>query len=173
MRIACLVLLLSAPAFGQEMNDPTGKVFTSLADYTVNRDKVMKKCVFFAVAEIHMLRKGDEPEVTQHFLTALFDHNRLLTYRANGTFGMPERPWMQTWQEWLEHAGQTKSRVRLWNWGNNEYHKQKVGEKQLDFMQKSSGSFSFVDPISSEPTRLLISFKSRTTLRSTSWRTEN
>ena len=53
---------------------------------------------------------------------------------------------MQSWQEWLVHAGEIRNRVRLWNYGNKPYFKKKVGEKQLDFMQYSSGGFQFVDP---------------------------
>ena len=147
MRFAAIALLFTSTCFAQddgEADDKTGKVFESLADYTVNRDAVMKRCAFFAVGEVQRASEAGAPKTSQHFWSVYSNSSRSINYRANCSWPHLDRKWMQVWHEILSVPGVRKGRARYWNQG--EFKKQKAGEKRFDFRQRATGAFMFVDP---------------------------
>jgi hypothetical protein len=146
MRLAIFALLITLPCLANgEYEDPTGKVYSSLADYTVNRDAVMKKCAFLAVGEVHRVSDAG-PKISQHFWTKYSDNSRGIEYRANCCWPHDDRKWLQVWHEIVKTPGTMTGRSHYWNQPNKKYEKRNVGEKHFDFMQRTTGAFTIVDP---------------------------
>ncbi|MGB7345096.1 MAG: hypothetical protein WBD20_12855 [Pirellulaceae bacterium] len=149
MRSILIVLLASTTIVAQEKNgvdDSTGKVFSSIADFTLNRDEVSSRYGFLAVGEVQngeLLERGKAPRITQGYWFRAGNRRPNYSYYSQVIYN---ESGSQEWREFREASGKISmrrvSRVRQIA---TPYIDKKNDESILDF-QSRVVPIPFLDP---------------------------
>lgn len=140
-----LVLFSSSVAAAQDEKvlDRTGKVYSSLADYTLNRDEVRKRFAYMATAEIQKINQHQDPEISNFVFFGAGSGSHAYKYWC------VMQPWQQRqhWQEWLEAAGKISSRkVANENENSSAYIVKMKGEENWKFQHDNVNVMKFLAP---------------------------
>ncbi|MGB7345996.1 MAG: hypothetical protein WBD20_17390 [Pirellulaceae bacterium] len=142
--VALAVFAGQLQAQQQEYEDPTGKVFQSLADITVNRDQINQRFAMLAIGETHVVLDEGAPEIQRRFWIRASDRSQHFDYWANCFVNHQNQ---QFWYEWARTAGRIKNRMGDGQDEHTPYKQKEVGVTELEFMQISIGAFNFFDPL--------------------------